>query len=77
MSLIKLKVRSTPSSTITDFSIIATGWVGGRRRETEKVGKKEKADMYCGCIMTGMEDEKKPGRQKEGGMWIVPKGGGV
>lgn len=37
-------------------------------RYREREGKKEKADMYCGRVMTGMEEEK-PGRQKEGGMW--------
>lgn len=58
MSLIKLKVLSSPSSTITDFSIITTGWVGAMERDRKRKGKEEKADMYCGCVMTGMEDGK-------------------
>lgn len=27
-------------------------------RDRKREGKEEKADMYCGCVMTGMEDEK-------------------
>lgn len=80
MSLIKLKVLSTPSSAITDFSIITTGWVGAMERDRKREGKEEKADIYCGCVMTGMEDEKnQEGRKREecGGARIVPKGGKV
>lgn len=68
MSLIKLRVLSTPSSTITDFSIITTGWVGATERDRKKEGSEEKADMYCGCVMTGMED-KKNRKGERGRMW--------
>ncbi len=36
--------------------------MGAVKRDREKEGEREKADMYCGCLMTGRE-KKKTGRE--------------
>lgn len=39
--------------------------MGAARRDREREG--EKADMYCGCLMTGKEEKKSSEREKCGG----------
>lgn len=42
--------------------------MGAVKRDREREGEGEKADMYCGCLMTGRE-RKKLEEQQKGEMW--------
>lgn len=45
--------------------------MGAAKRDREREGEREKADMYCGCLMTGKRGENKEARRavREGETW--------
>lgn len=42
--------------------------MGAVKRDREKEREGEKADMYCGCLMTGKEEKKKEHSREAGEM---------